>query len=88
LNRYIGAAQLTALAEAAHPDVLVIRLAHVGLPLAAEAIRSGLTVAGYHLGRVVLQGLNSGYSYISHLRPTEVTATLARGSVTLLGERL
>jgi hypothetical protein len=47
------------------PDVLIIRLEHVGLPLAAEAVRGGLTVVGYDLDEVVVNDLNAGRSHIA-----------------------
>jgi hypothetical protein len=45
------------------PDVLIIRLEHVGLPLAAEAVRGGLTVVGYDVDEAVVDDLNPGRSH-------------------------
>jgi UDP-N-acetyl-D-mannosaminuronate dehydrogenase len=42
------------------PDVLIVRLEHVGLPLAAEAVRGGLTVVGYDVDEAVVNDLNPG----------------------------
>ena len=41
------------------PDVLIIRSEHVGLPLAAEAVRGGLTVVGYDVDEAVVNDLNA-----------------------------
>jgi nucleotide sugar dehydrogenase len=51
----------------------------VGLPLAAEATRSGLTVVGYDISPAVVSGLNSGESHIADVPPPEIAAMLARG---------
>jgi len=40
------------------PDLLVVGLGYVGLPLAAEAARCGLTVVGYDPDHAVVSGLN------------------------------
>lgn len=45
------------------PDLLVIGLGYVGLPLAAEAARCGLTVVGYDPDHAVVSGLNVGRSH-------------------------
>ncbi|MFZ0003377.1 MAG: hypothetical protein WAK76_28110 [Trebonia sp.] len=47
------------------PDVLIIRSEHVGLPLAAEAVRGGLTVVGYDVDEAVVNDLNAGRSHIA-----------------------
>jgi UDP-N-acetyl-D-glucosamine dehydrogenase len=51
----------------------------VGLPLAADATRVGLTVVGYDTCPAVVRGLNSGQSHIADVSPAEVAAMLARG---------
>ena len=60
-------------------DVVVVGMGYVGLPLAAEASRSGLTVAGFDVGRSVVDGLNSGRSHIDDITDTEVSRMLADG---------
>jgi hypothetical protein len=47
------------------PDVLIIGLGHVGLPLAAEAGRGDLTVVGHDLDEAVVNDLNAGRSRIA-----------------------
>ncbi len=61
------------------PDLLVIGLGYVGLPLAAEAARSGLMVTGYDLSPAVVAGLNNGRSRVPDISDAEVTAMRARG---------
>ncbi len=46
------------------PDLLIIGLGYVGLPLAAEAVRSGVAVMGFDLNENVVLALNSGRSHI------------------------
>lgn len=62
-----------------NPDVLVIGLGYVGLPLAVESARSGLSVVGYDLSPEVVSGLNSGQSHIADVSPGDIAAMLARG---------
>jgi UDP-N-acetyl-D-glucosamine dehydrogenase len=61
------------------PDVLVIGLGYVGLPLAAEAARSGLAVVGYDINPEVVNGLNSGRSHIGDVSSGDIAAMLTRG---------
>jgi UDP-N-acetyl-D-glucosamine dehydrogenase len=67
------------LARSNDPDVLVIGLGYVGLPLAAEACRSGLTVAGYDISHSVAGGLNAGQSHIADVSAADLAAMLATG---------
>ena len=59
------------------PDLLVIGLGYVGLPLAAEAAGRGLTVAGYDLDHAVVNGLNAGRSHVEDVSGDDVDAMLA-----------
>ena len=61
------------------PDLLVIGLGYVGLPLAAEAARCGLTVAGYDPDHAVVSGLKVGLSHVGDVSGDEVHAMLADG---------
>jgi UDP-N-acetyl-D-glucosamine dehydrogenase len=61
------------------PDLLVIGLGYVGLPLAAEACRAGLTVTGYDVSLAVTDGLNSARSHIADVSAADVASMLARG---------
>ena len=65
-------------------DLVVIGLGYVGLPLAQEATRAGLTVAGLDVSPRVVEGLTAGRSHvddlsdadIAHMRAGGFTATL------------
>lgn len=61
------------------PDLLVIGLGYVGLPLAAEASRSGLAVVGYDIDPALVRELNAGRSHITDVPATDVSTMLARG---------
>jgi UDP-N-acetyl-D-glucosamine dehydrogenase len=61
------------------PEVLVIGLGYVGLPLAAEASRAGLTVTGFDTDDAVVDGLNSARSHIPDLADDEIKAMLKDG---------
>jgi nucleotide sugar dehydrogenase len=61
------------------PDLLVIGLGYVGLPLAAEASRSGLAVVGYDIDAALVRELNAGHSHIMDVPEAEVSAMLVRG---------
>jgi len=62
-------------------DLVVIGLGYVGLPLAHQAARSGLTVAGFDVDPTVVAGLNEGRSHIDDLTDDDVAELLARGFV-------
>src|SRR5690606_5789886 len=53
-------------------DLAVIGLGYVGLPLAHEATRAGLTVTGLDLSEAVVDGLNAGRSHIDDLSDTDI----------------
>jgi UDP-N-acetyl-D-glucosamine dehydrogenase len=61
------------------PDLVVIGLGYVGLPLAVEASRCGLTVTGYDISQRVVGELNSGHSHIADITDADVEAMLAAG---------
>ena len=60
-------------------DLLVIGLGYVGLPLAREAIRTGLTVEGFDLDQGLADGLNAGRSHIGDISDSEVAGMLDSG---------
>jgi UDP-N-acetyl-D-glucosamine dehydrogenase len=60
-------------------DVVVIGLGYVGLPLAREAVRSGLTVVGLDQDRAVTDGLTAGRSHVDDIADEDVRAMLAAG---------
>lgn len=60
-------------------ELVVVGLGYVGLPLAQEACRSGLAVAGLDLDRGVVDGLSAGRSHVDDLSDADVAAMLAAG---------
>src|SRR4051794_1438791 len=60
-------------------DLVVIGLGYVGLPLAQEATRSGLTVTGLDLDAGVVKGLGERRSHVDDLSDADVEAMLAAG---------
>jgi UDP-N-acetyl-D-glucosamine dehydrogenase len=60
-------------------DLVVIGLGYVGMPLAREAVRSGLKVIGYDRSQQVTSGLNAGRSHVDDVSDDDVAGMLARG---------
>jgi nucleotide sugar dehydrogenase len=60
-------------------DLVVIGLGYVGLPLAQEACRSGLSVVGLDVVPRVVDGLNAGRSHVDDLTDDDIAAMLATG---------
>ncbi|WP_265521813.1 nucleotide sugar dehydrogenase [Oerskovia flava] len=60
-------------------DVVVLGLGYVGLPLAQEAIRSGLTVLGFDVSPRVIEGLNAGKSHVDDLSDESIGEMLGKG---------
>ena len=52
--------------------LVVIGLGYVGLPLALEAIRAGMSVIGLDTSQVVVEGLNKGLSHIDDINDADV----------------
>ncbi len=61
------------------PKVVVVGLGYVGLPLAQEAVRAGLTVTGLDLSPSVVDGLGAGRSHVDDLSDDDVAAMRAAG---------
>nr|MDQ3359956.1 nucleotide sugar dehydrogenase [Actinomycetota bacterium] len=59
-------------------DAVIIGLGYVGLPLAQEATRAGLTVLGYDINEGVVAALNNGRSHVDDLSDADV-ATMVDG---------
>lgn len=79
LNSHVSAAQIQASSGTNCPDLLVLGLGYVGLQLAAEASRSGLTVTGYDVSHSVVGELLAGRSHVADVSAGTVTAMLAGG---------
>jgi len=60
-------------------DLVVIGLGYVGLPLAQEACRAGLTVVGLDQSARVVDGLNGGRSHVGDLSDSDVARMLEAG---------
>ncbi len=60
-------------------DLVVIGLGYVGMPLAQEATRAGLTVGGYDITAPVVDGLNVGTSHIDDLSDADVADMIKAG---------
>ncbi|MFM7598650.1 MAG: nucleotide sugar dehydrogenase [Actinomycetota bacterium] len=60
-------------------DLVVIGLGYVGLPLAQEASRSGLSVTGFDVSERVVEGLRSGRSHVDDLSDGDIADMLAAG---------
>ena len=60
-------------------DVAIIGLGYVGLPLAAEATRAGLTVLGYDVNAAVVEALNQGRSHIDDLNDADIAKMRSTG---------
>ncbi|MGH1978803.1 nucleotide sugar dehydrogenase [Rothia sp. L_38] len=61
--------------------VVVIGQGYVGLPLAQEASRAGLTVVGLDLSPRIVDGLNSGISHIDDLSNDDIAEMLKNGYI-------
>jgi UDP-N-acetyl-D-glucosamine dehydrogenase len=60
-------------------DLVIIGLGYVGLPLAREAARSGLRVAGLDLHAPVVSGLRAGRSHVDDVSGADVADMLDAG---------
>ncbi|MDR7085876.1 nucleotide sugar dehydrogenase [Aeromicrobium panaciterrae] len=57
----------------------IIGLGYVGLPLAQQASRSGLRVAGFDMDKAMVDSLNSGVSHVDDLSDDDVAEMMKRG---------
>jgi UDP-N-acetyl-D-glucosamine dehydrogenase len=60
-------------------DVAILGLGYVGLPLAQQSIRAGLTVLGFDVQPSVVGPLTSGRSHVDDLTDADIAEMLARG---------
>ena len=60
-------------------DVAIIGLGYVGLPLAAEATRAGLTILGYDVNASVVEALNDCRSHIDDLTDADIAKMRSAG---------
>jgi nucleotide sugar dehydrogenase len=62
-------------------DLVVIGLGYVGLPLAQEAIRSGLSVIGYDVSDRVIDGLMASKSHVDDLSNQDIEEMRTKGFI-------
>src|SRR5579862_3387730 len=69
-------------------NVVIIGLGYVGLPLAQEAVRTGLRVTGLDINQATVDGLRAGRSHVDDLSDADIAAMLAGGfrAVTRTGD--
>ncbi|OYN99732.1 nucleotide sugar dehydrogenase [Propionibacteriaceae bacterium ES.041] len=60
-------------------DLVVVGLGYVGLPLAQQATRSGLTVRGFDIDAAAVDSLNDGRSHIDDLTDADIREMLDAG---------
>lgn len=60
-------------------DLVVIGLGYVGLPLAQEATRAGLSVTGLDVSAGVVEGLNAARSHVDDLSDADIAEMIERG---------
>ena len=60
-------------------NVVIIGLGYVGLPLAQEAVRVGLSVTGLDIRQATVDGLNAGRSHVDDLSDADVAGMAAAG---------
>ena len=70
---------MTTPAQPGGPHAVVVGLGYVGLPLAQQALRSGVSVVGLDRSLPVVEGLTAGRSHVDDLGPTDVAEMLAAG---------
>jgi UDP-N-acetyl-D-glucosamine dehydrogenase len=74
-----------------HPvryDAVILGLGYVGLPLAQQAIRSGLSVLGFDVNAAVVEALGAGRSHVDDLSEADVAEMLTGGFRTTVDETL
>jgi UDP-N-acetyl-D-glucosamine dehydrogenase len=59
--------------------VVIIGLGYVGLPLAQEAVRVGLSVTGLDVNQATVDGLNAGRSHVDDLTDADIQAMVDGG---------
>jgi UDP-N-acetyl-D-glucosamine dehydrogenase len=60
-------------------DVAILGLGYVGLPLARQAVRAGLSVVGFDVDPAVVNSLAAGQSHVDDVCVEDVAAMLAAG---------
>ena len=61
--------------------IAIVGLGYVGLPLSLQFARSGVTVLGLDIDRAKVESLNSGRSYIKHIRSEDIARAVKAGDI-------
>ncbi|MBM2617593.1 nucleotide sugar dehydrogenase [Actinoplanes sp. LDG1-06] len=69
-------------------DVVILGLGYVGLPLAQQAVRAGLSVLGFDVRADVVASLAAGRSHVDDLSDADIAAMLAGGFTPTTDESL
>ncbi|GAA3337913.1 nucleotide sugar dehydrogenase [Amorphoplanes nipponensis] len=69
-------------------DAVILGLGYVGLPLAQQALRAGLSVLGYDVNPAVVTALGEGRSHVDDLSDADVAEMVASGFRTTVDETL
>ncbi|RSM67467.1 nucleotide sugar dehydrogenase [Actinoplanes sp. ATCC 53533] len=69
-------------------DAVILGLGYVGLPLAQQAIRAGMSVLGYDVNAAVVEALAAGRSHVDDLSDADVADMTAGGFRTTADESL
>jgi len=64
----------------------IIGLGYVGLPLAAEFAKNGMTTVGIDIDEMKIEKINKGESYISEISSEELSALVTKGTLTVTTE--
>ena len=67
-------------------DVVILGLGYVGLPLAQQATRAGMSVLGFDVNPAVVEALGAGRSHVDDLSDADVAEMLAGGFGTTTDE--
>jgi UDP-N-acetyl-D-glucosamine dehydrogenase len=68
-------------------DMAIIGLGYVGLPLAQQASRSGLSVVGFDVNGAMVDSLNSGTSHIDDLTDADIAEMISLGFTATTDEK-
>jgi UDP-N-acetyl-D-glucosamine dehydrogenase len=69
-------------------DAVILGLGYVGLPLAQQAIRAGMSVLGFDVNTAVVAALGAGRSHVDDLSDADVAEMVAGGFRTTTDETL
>ncbi|OJF14652.1 nucleotide sugar dehydrogenase [Couchioplanes caeruleus] len=68
-------------------DIVILGLGYVGLPLAREATRAGMSVIGFDVNQALVESLNAGRSHVDDLSDDDIVSMKASGFRATTDER-